>query len=313
MKRNAFTLVELLVVVAIIGMLLALLLPAVQAAREASRRTSCQNNLRQLGLALHNFHSVRKVLPASGWTVAGAGNPKGKFVGWRPLILPHIEEAALEQMYDFNVNWWEGSNLSVGLFPLAEFRCPSVPERKEVTAAVAKPPRPALTFSEPLAPTDYEAIMGVQATVNPGRYATPATNRSAMYRNSAIRMTQITDGTANTIVLVECAARPLTFRGRSARPDLANDQGQGWIDSEGPFSLDGSNHDGSQQGQGPALTPVAINATNENEPYSFHTGGANFLYADSHVRFISESIPLEVFAGLCTRAGGEMARSEGDW
>jgi prepilin-type N-terminal cleavage/methylation domain-containing protein len=130
MKRRAFTLVELLVVVAIIGMLVALLLPAVQAPREASRRTSCQNNLRQLGLALHNFHSVRKVLPAAGWTVAGAGNPKGKFVGWRPLILPHFEEVALEQMYDFNINWWDGSNLSVGLFPLAMFRCPSVPERK---------------------------------------------------------------------------------------------------------------------------------------------------------------------------------------
>jgi prepilin-type N-terminal cleavage/methylation domain-containing protein/prepilin-type processing-associated H-X9-DG protein len=313
MKRTAFTLVELLVVLAIIGMLVALLLPAIQAAREAGRRTSCQNNLRQLGLALHNFHSVRKVLPASGWNVAGVGNPKGKFVGWRPLILPHIEESALQRMYDFDINWWEGGNLSVGLFPLSVFRCPSVPERKEVTAAVAKPPRPALTFSGSLAPTDYEAIMGVQATVNPDRYATPATNRSAMYRNSAIRMTQITDGTANTILVVECAARPLTFRGRVARPDLANDQGQGWIDSEGPFSLDGSNDDGSLQGQGSAATPVAINATNENEPYSFHTGGANSLFADSHVRFIAETVPLEVFAGLCTRAGGEVAKSEGDW
>jgi prepilin-type N-terminal cleavage/methylation domain-containing protein/prepilin-type processing-associated H-X9-DG protein len=313
MKRNAFTLLELLVVVAIIGVLVALLLPAIQAAREAGRRTSCQNNLRQLGLALHNFHGVRKVLPASGWTVAGAGNPKGKFVGWRPLILPHIEEAALERMYDFEINWWEGGNLSVGPSPLSVFRCPSVPERKEVTAAIAKPPRPALTFSSPLAPTDYEAIMGVQATVDKERYATPTTNRSAMFRNSSIRMTQITDGTAHTILIVECAARPLTFRSRAARPDLPNDQGQGWIDSEGPFSLDGSNDDGSLQGQGPVLTPVAINATNENEPYSFHTGGANFLFADSHVRLIAETIPLEVFAGLCTRAGGEVARSEGEW
>jgi prepilin-type N-terminal cleavage/methylation domain-containing protein len=193
MKRTAFTLVELLVVVAIIGVLVALLLPAIQAAREVGRRASCQNNLRQLGLALHNFHSVRKVLPASGWTTVGAGNPKGKFVGWRPLILPHIEEAALEQMYDFDINWWEGGNLSVGLFPLAVFRCPSVPERKEVTAAIAKPPRPAINFLGPLTPTDYEAVMGVQATVDPERYATPRTNRSAMFRNSAIRLTQITD------------------------------------------------------------------------------------------------------------------------
>jgi type II secretory pathway pseudopilin PulG len=131
--------VELLVVAAISGMLLTLLLPAVQAAREAGRRTSCQHNLRQLGLALHNFHSVRKVLPASGWTTAGSGNPKGKFVGWRPLILPHIEEGALERMYDFNINWWEGGNVSVGLVPLATFRCPSVPERREVLAAIAKP------------------------------------------------------------------------------------------------------------------------------------------------------------------------------
>jgi prepilin-type processing-associated H-X9-DG protein len=140
--------------------------------------------------------------------------------------------------------------------------------------------------------------MGVQATVDPARYATPATNRSAMFRNSAIRLTHITDGTACTILLVECAARPLTFRGRFARPDLPNDQGQGWVDSEGPFSLDGSNDDGSLQGQGPVLTPQAINATNENEPYSFHSGGGNFLFADGHVQFIAETIPLEVFAAL---------------
>jgi prepilin-type processing-associated H-X9-DG protein len=131
-----------------------------------------------------------------------------------------------------------------------------------------------------------------------------------MFRNSSIRMTQITDGASHTILVVECAARPLTFRGRVARPDLVNDQGQGWIDSEGPFSIDGSNEDGSLQGQGPALTPVAINATNENEPYSFHAGGANFLFADSHVRFIAETIPLEVFAGFCTRAGGEVFTGE---
>jgi prepilin-type N-terminal cleavage/methylation domain-containing protein/prepilin-type processing-associated H-X9-DG protein len=305
MRRAAFTLVELLVVVAIIGVLIALLLPAVQAAREASRRVSCQNNLRQLGLALHNFHSVHRVLPASGWTTVGSGNPKGKFVGWRALALPHLEEAGLQKAYDFNLNWWEGGNVAVGLVSIDSFRCPSVPERRDVLSAVAKPPRPAMTFPRPLAPTDYEAIMGVQPSVDPLRYETQATNRSAMYRNSRVKMTQILDGTAKTILLVECAARPLTYRGRNVQVDLANDQGQGWIDSEGPFSLDGSNVDGSVQGQGPTLTPWAMNATNENEPYSFHPAGGNTLFADGHVQFIAETIPLETFAALCTRAGAE--------
>ena len=305
MKRVGFTLVELLVVVSIIGMLLALLLPAVQAAREAGRRASCQNNVRQLGLALHSFHDVHKVLPASGWTTVGSGNPKGKYVGWRALALPHLEEANLQRAYDFNLNWWEGGNVAVGLVPIDTFRCPSVPERKDVLSAVAKPPRPAMTFPRSLAPTDYEAIMGVQSSVDPSRYATAETNRSAMYRNSSVRMTQIIDGTAKTILLIECAARPLTFRGRHPRPDLSNDQGQGWIDSEGPFSLDGSNKDGSLQGQGPTITPWAMNATNENEPYSFHPAGGNTLFADGHVQYIAETIPLENFAALCTRAGGE--------
>src|SRR5262245_58928154 len=94
-NRNAFTLVELLVSIAIIGALVGLLLPAVQQAREASRRSACQNNLRQCGLALLTFESSRGVFPPSGWTVASPTNPAGKFIGWRAIILPHIEQAAL--------------------------------------------------------------------------------------------------------------------------------------------------------------------------------------------------------------------------
>jgi prepilin-type processing-associated H-X9-DG protein len=105
--------------------------------------------------------------------------------------------------------------------------------------------------------------------------------------------------------VVECVARPLIFRGRVAQPNLQNDQCQGWVDSEGSFSLDGSNVDGTLQGQGPLLTPRALNATNENEPYSFHPGGANFTFADGHVRFIRETVRFEVFAALCTRSAGE--------
>lgn len=103
--RRALTLVEILVVLAIVGVLASLLLPAVQQAREAARRATCQSHLRQLGLALHHFHDSRQVLPPSGWTIASSANPAGKFVGWRALILPHLEQAGLQELYDFDVHW----------------------------------------------------------------------------------------------------------------------------------------------------------------------------------------------------------------
>ncbi len=162
-SRRGFTLVELLVVIAIIGILVGLLLPAVQSAREASRRASCQNNLRQIGLALHNFEGVNKVFPASGWTTVGPGNPAGKYVGWRPLTLPYIEQANTQQLYDFNLHWWEGTNATVAAVPIKAYLCPTVPTRPDVLSAIAHPPRPAMTFANPIAPTDYEAIMARSA------------------------------------------------------------------------------------------------------------------------------------------------------
>jgi prepilin-type N-terminal cleavage/methylation domain-containing protein/prepilin-type processing-associated H-X9-DG protein len=310
--RHAFTLIELLVVIAIIAILIGLLLPAVQKVREAAARTQCLNNMKQLGLALHNFHDTHGVFPASGWTTAGPGNPAGRFVGWRPLTLPYIEQENLQRLYDFDDNWWEEDNLLVAApTPVKTYVCPSTPTRPEMLNLAAKPPRPALTLTRPLAPTDYEAIMGVQpSTINP-HLPTPlytATNRfSVMHRNSRVKITDVTDGSSMTIMVVECSARPLTYRLRTPRPDIPNDQGQGWADSEGPFSLDGASGDGMLEGCGLAGgCTFAMNKKNDNEPFSFHPGGSNCLFVDGHVQFIRESVPLVVFAALCTRNAGEV-------
>jgi prepilin-type processing-associated H-X9-DG protein len=221
------------------------------------------------------------------------------------LTLPFIEQEGLKELYDFDLNWWEGTNATAGGVPLKVYQCPSVPERMDVMSAVAKPPRPAMSFPVSIAPTDYEAVMGVQAAIDPVRYN--AANRlSVLHRNSRTRFADVLDGTSQTIMVVECAARPLVFRIGRAQPSLSNDQGIGWIDSEGPFSLDGANRDGSAEGCTPAAGCVsAMNKRNNNEPYSFHIGGANMLFADAHVSLLRETIALPVMAALCTRAAGE--------
>lgn len=304
--RNAFTLVELLVIIAIVGLLVGLLLPAVQSAREAARRMSCSNNMRQLGLALHMFQDTNRAFPASGWTTAGPGNPAGKFVGWRPLVFPYLEQANAHKLYNFSMNWWEDTNLTLAAIPFPVFRCPSTPENSPVLNIIAKNPRPALMLTVPLGSTDYEAIQGVQpASIDRVLYNNG--NRFAvMHRNSRTRMGDILDGTSNTICVVECSGRPIVYRLGQARRDLNNDQGIGWADSEGPFSLDGASPDGSQEGCNPAAgCNVAMNVRNDNEPFSFHPGGIQVLYADGHVDFLSQTIELKVMAAQCTRAAGD--------
>lgn len=309
-SRTGATLIELLVVLAIMGILIGLIAPAVQSARESARRLECQNNLRQVGLALHLFESAYKRFPPSGWTKAGPGHPSGKYVGWRALTLPFIEQSNTEKLYNFQLDWWEGTNATVAAVQVKVFQCPSVPQRVDVLSAIAKPPRPALNFANPIAATDYEAIMGVQpASINP-HLPLPiynATNRfSVMYRNSITRFADVVDGTSSTLAIVECGGRPSVYRKRVMQPSLTNDQGIGWADSEGPFSLDGSSADGNTEGCGKVGgCSVAMNAKNDNEPFSFHTGGSSAVFADAHVAFLSQDMDLNVMAALCTKDAQE--------
>ncbi len=309
-RRTGFSLIELLVMIAIIGILIGLLFPAVQGVREAARRTNCANNLRQQGLSLLGFEAAHNVFPASGWTMAGPGNPGGKYVGWRALTLQFVEQDNLRQVYDYSNNWWEGTNPTAAAVPVTLYQCPSVGQRLNVISAMAHPPRPDMTFSNPIAPTDYEAIMGVQPGSINSHLASPLYNSqnrfSVMHRNSRNGMRDILDGTSTTIMVVECGGRPLVYRNGKPRHDLANDQGIGWADSEGPFSLDGASVDGELEGGGPALgCSIGMNSRNDNEPYSFHPGGGNCLFADGHLDFVPESIELLVLAKLCTRSARE--------
>lgn len=306
-KVPGFTLLELLVVIAVIGLLVAMLAPAVQQAREAARRLQCGNRERQLGLALHLFHDAHRAFPPSGWTRAADSNPGGRFVGWRPLILPYLEQRALRDLYDVNADWWAPANRAAATTPIAVFRCPSTPARALALSAPAKAPRPPLMLESPLAPTDFEAIMGVQpASVNV-HLPTPIYNSSnrfgVLHRNSETRFADIRDGASNTAMVVECAARPDVYRGRVRTTGVANDQGIGWADSEGPFSLDGANDAGDLEGC--AACRHAMNRKNDNEPFGFHPGGCQFLFADGHVRFVGEETDLAAAAALFTAAGGE--------
>lgn len=300
--QSGFTIIELLVTIAIIAILVSLLLPAIQEAREAARKTECRNHLKQIGLALHSFESAHRVFPASGWTQESRVNPEAAFISWRAAILPYVEQANLADQYHQNEHWWSTENLTAANNPVQVYQCPSVPTQPAITSAIAKPPRPELQFAQPLAGADYEAIMGVREIINPDKYFSKQQTRSVLYRNSQTKHRDITDGLSNTIAVIECAARPAVYRNRRLFPTVTNDQGFGWTDSESAFSLDGASTDGMFQGLSPTQTPVAMNATNENEPYSFHTGGSMCLFADGHVEFLSENIDLKVFAGQITKA-----------
>lgn len=317
MKKNGFTLVELLVVIAIIGTLVGLLLPAVQAAREAARRTNCSSNVRQMGLAFLNCENSRKYFPAAAFTKASAttkpiGNPSGKEHSWRVLCMPYMEENQISSSYDWNSNWFDSINLATASRKISIYSCPSAVPTPDIINVPNSPDsdsvRPSLGNIS-LGNSDYEVCTGVKKNVvSPDVYLLGGEIAvGALDKDKITRIASVIDGTSKTILIGECSSRPYIYRSRVKDPALIN-QCVGWADSLGPFKVDPMLSTGFKGAAPNAGLPM--NASNDGEFYSFHPSGCVFVMCDGSTKVISQDVDLTIFCGLVTRAGGESASIE---
>jgi prepilin-type N-terminal cleavage/methylation domain-containing protein/prepilin-type processing-associated H-X9-DG protein len=324
-SRLAFTLIELLVVIAIIAVLIGLLLPAVQKVREAANRMSCTNNLKQLGLSIHNYENTRGFLPpgrVNGRVMPEVGARTQLYQGWGGFILPFIEQDAVARMYDLGKDCRHIDNQQAVSTPLKLMLCPSTADRPLLhtypVSGVASNTTPATlgrNNGEPItfATADYIAKINIDADIVTFLYnGDPNTfpRGGALSQNEVVKIEQVADGTSTTLLLVECAGRPNIWRAGRLTNNTANEShGSGWASYENAFNFVGRNDDGTAYVN--RAGPCAINCTNERQPYSFHTGGVNALFGDGSVRFLQQSIRTNVFMTMVTRSAGEVVAEVG--
>jgi prepilin-type N-terminal cleavage/methylation domain-containing protein/prepilin-type processing-associated H-X9-DG protein len=307
LKASGFTLVELLVVIAIIGILVSLLLPAVQAAREAARRTQCINNLKQLGLGFHNYESTYKQFPFAYLLSTSPVNAHA----WGPSILPYIEQGPLSDQYNSAQVFSTPANIAVISNVLPAMQCPTTPTPGRIYNGIlpagAVPGVPTLTWRAHAA--DYGVQSGVLGVFWNGFVQTPVADRGGLLRvNANAKIANIIDGTTNTILLAEIAGRNDLWRRKTLvatnATNIGANSGGGWGDPiNGENWTAGSLFDGTG-----ASGPCTVNCTNLSGRgiFAFHPGGANVLLADGSVRFMPANVSSPTYAYLVTRAGGEV-------
>jgi prepilin-type N-terminal cleavage/methylation domain-containing protein len=311
--RSAFTLIELLIVLGIIGILVGLTLPAVMASREASRRSQCSANLKQLGLAIHSFHSAFRRLPSSE-PISLEGTPQAH--GWMIYVMPHLEQQQLYDKYQFKKPWYDVQNMPVVGMRKEFLECPASPEPDRRDFADA-------TSTEAFAAvTDYATITQVDPRLHAQGFVDQA-GLGIMPKKAQPTLEHVRDGLSHTLLLTESAARPQIYR-RSDKidsPPNFRTYGGAWASPATDLALLGSSADGST-----VPGKFAINRTNgqpasalppspkpkydgTGHVYSFHSGCVNGLFADGAVRSLDEETDVRVLARLVTRAGQEPAPS----
>jgi len=294
--RGGFTLIELLVVIGIIGLLIALLLPAIQAAREASRRSQCANHLRQIGVALQTYESSHRSLP-SGYLsqFAADGTDTGPGWGWAALLLNNLEESSLHGLLNFQRPIEDATNQQTRTTPVVVYLCPSDPVPPAWEALHDDPSRTKICD---VAAANYVGMFG---NTEPG-----VDGSGLFYRNSRIRFREIADGTSQTIAVGERshALGQSTWVGSVTGALLT----PGPADGIGTYEVEhGATMVLGQTGE--HKSPG--DPTSEADMFhSLHANGANFVFADSHVAFLTTDMAPEMFEALSTRAGSETISGE---
>ncbi|MEO1526632.1 MAG: DUF1559 domain-containing protein [Planctomycetota bacterium] len=330
LRRNGITLIEFLVAAAIIGVLLALLLSAVQSSRESARQVQCQNNLRQSILAIQSFHNSERALP-SFYNGTALSYPLKEWDlfhmhSWRVPLLPYLEQGSLKQQINMKMLATSGENEAVGHTEVSSFLCPSGGDPGELGWGLKHEmisiPQEDLEDKHrySLVRSDYDAMAGIQVLpktipddasphetkfVRWGIWGWPVFDRDRTtgshlrsYRQGKFR--DVTDGLSHTLALVERTGKPYSLKNGKRNPTPENPRafynGQaGWIASNTfVWSI---NSDG-----------VGVNESNEVGIYSFHPGGAYVAIADGSVRFLSDSTDFETLAKLYGRSDGGLPK-----
>lgn len=287
-RTSAFTLVELLVVISVIGILMALLLPAVQAAREAARRNTCQNNLRQIGVAMHNYHSTYSRFP-SGWIADGSGGGTGW--GWAALLLPYIEQSSLNKRIDYHTHIDADINAGSRIKPIELYFCPSDGAKQEGgTFVLEDDPNNEDPYAHEhlpmtLASSNYVGVYGATHCLSDEINIIGTDFGGIFCYDSRVGMVDIRDGSSNTILVGE----------RSSRKGFST-----WV---------GVVH-GAKFPVERVVASTFRPPNNKHEQFedfgSWHPGGAQFVYCDGSVRMVNSEIRADTFQALGTRAGREI-------